>query len=214
MQSISLTQSRAIRENPLPYTTKRRSIVQDVDTVSSERVLKALANTERLRILGYLRHAGESAVGDVCSALNLAPGSVSYHLRRMETVGLVERVKRPGGDRRQSWWRARHTTTSPVFGDETSPETATGVRRAINQSYADAYVRYLGRIADLPKQWTDHEISQDIVLSLTLDEMKELEEELLGLFDRWSSKTEKRDDGENSENQQVVLTARGFVWLP
>jgi len=51
--------------------------------------LKALSDASRLRIVGLLA-ARPYAVEELAAAVELTPGTVVHHLRRLEAVGLVE----------------------------------------------------------------------------------------------------------------------------
>lgn len=57
----------------------------------STRVLKALANERRLKILKILFEKGPLAVGDISAAINLSFRSTSRHLLIMEKVSLLTR---------------------------------------------------------------------------------------------------------------------------
>ena len=73
------------------------------DVVEASAILRALSNPNRLKIFLYLRDAeGDSAcdgtsicVGDICRELDVAPSTVSHHIRELELVGLV-RTERCG----------------------------------------------------------------------------------------------------------------------
>ena len=53
------------------------------------RTLKALSDASRLRIVGLLA-ARPMAVGELADALELSPGTVVHHLKRLREAGLVE----------------------------------------------------------------------------------------------------------------------------
>lgn len=54
------------------------------------RILKALANERRLRILQYLGSSGESSVGDIAEAIKLSLSSTSKHLIILRSAGLIK----------------------------------------------------------------------------------------------------------------------------
>ncbi len=78
-----------------------------IDTIATQ--LKALAHPQRLRLLELIRSgryccyvAGEpegrgvgSCVGDLARDFELAPSTVSHHLKELRTAGLIE-VERRG----------------------------------------------------------------------------------------------------------------------
>ncbi len=57
--------------------------------------LKALSDASRLRIVGVLAAGKRMAVEDLAAALDLTPGTVVHHLRRLREAGLVESRARP-----------------------------------------------------------------------------------------------------------------------
>lgn len=62
-------------------------------------VFKALADPVRLRLLSMISSAedGEICVCYLNEAFNLAPATISYHLKILRTAGLID------GDRRGTW---------------------------------------------------------------------------------------------------------------
>lgn len=57
--------------------------------------LKALSDASRLRIVGLLAAGRRMAVEDLAASLELTPGTVVHHLKRLRDAGLVESRPRP-----------------------------------------------------------------------------------------------------------------------
>jgi ArsR family transcriptional regulator, arsenate/arsenite/antimonite-responsive transcriptional repressor len=72
------------------------SSLSDERAVELERVLKALADHHRLRIVNLLLRAGGEpvCVCEVQPLLGLSQGTVSYHLKQLVEAGVVEREGR------------------------------------------------------------------------------------------------------------------------
>jgi ArsR family transcriptional regulator len=70
--------------------------LSDAAAVDLERLLKALADKTRLKIVHQLTRAGADAVCvcDIVPELGLSQPTVSYHLKLLRDAGLVEREKR------------------------------------------------------------------------------------------------------------------------
>ena len=66
--------------------------------------VKVLAHPLRSRLLSRLRTAGPATATGLAAALNTNTGATSYHLRKLETVGLVTDTGEGEGKRRL--WRA------------------------------------------------------------------------------------------------------------
>ncbi len=72
------------------------SSLSDERAVELERVLKALADRHRLRIVNLLLRAGGEpvCVCEVQPLLGLSQGTVSYHLKQLVEAGVIERKGR------------------------------------------------------------------------------------------------------------------------
>jgi len=57
------------------------------------RVLSALSDVNRFRIVELLANAGELACGAIGNALGLSPSLVSHHLSVLEGAAIIERRK-------------------------------------------------------------------------------------------------------------------------
>jgi ArsR family transcriptional regulator, arsenate/arsenite/antimonite-responsive transcriptional repressor len=70
--------------------------LSDAAAVDLERLLKAIADKTRLKIVHQLMHAREDAVCvcDIVPELGLTQPTISYHLKQLREAGLVEREKR------------------------------------------------------------------------------------------------------------------------
>lgn len=187
---------------------------QEVLKISDVATLKALSSPVRMRILGLLRNGGKRTVGQISAQTGIAPGSASYHLQKLEEVGLVRRVDYDEGDHRQSWWETSPAVIEPDLdkGETSGLETEVAIRRASAQSYADAYGRYLGNYETIPKEWHDSEIGFDSILRLTPSELDVLRTELDDVLSSWQERFRNRSEGDGSE--QVLVIVSGFVWNP
>src|ERR671917_2926062 len=65
--------------------------------------VKVLAHPLRSRLLSQLRTAGPATATDLATELNTNTGATSYHLRKLESVGLVTDTGEGEGKRRL--WR-------------------------------------------------------------------------------------------------------------
>jgi ArsR family transcriptional regulator, arsenate/arsenite/antimonite-responsive transcriptional repressor len=84
------------RHAPLSGTTvsitpKFVPTLSEDDAVSQARLLKALADPTRLRILSLLsRHEGEVCVFEIVESFTLEQPTISHHLRILRDAGLVD----------------------------------------------------------------------------------------------------------------------------
>lgn len=73
-----------------------RPTLSEQEAAELERVFRALADRHRVRIVNVLAAAGGEAVCvcDLVPTLGLAQPTVSYHLKQLVGVGLLERERR------------------------------------------------------------------------------------------------------------------------
>ncbi len=79
-----------------PCCVSLAEAVSDAEAAELERVFRALGDRHRVKIVSLLARAGEEPVC-VCNlvpALGLAQPTVSYHLKQLTEIGLLEREKR------------------------------------------------------------------------------------------------------------------------
>ncbi|PYI38026.1 transcriptional regulator [Arthrobacter psychrolactophilus] len=71
-------------------------VLNAVDAQESARVLKALSDPNRLRLLSIVKagDGGEACVCDLTEPLDLGQPTVSHHLKILVDAGLLEREKR------------------------------------------------------------------------------------------------------------------------
>ena len=62
--------------------------------MTTEKVLKALANKRRLKILKHIDASGRSVVGDISQSIKLSMKATSKHLQILYAADLLERDQR------------------------------------------------------------------------------------------------------------------------
>jgi ArsR family transcriptional regulator len=107
-------------ENASEYADELKKLAEKAmtleDAEKESKVFKALADENRLRILGLLR-AREMCVCEVMVALNLTQPTASHHLGILENVGLVR-------DRKEGKW---------VFYSLTNPRLVENIRGFVRE---------------------------------------------------------------------------------
>lgn len=198
-------------------TTNSAELPEDsAVTITDADALQAMASPIRMRILGVLRVKGAQTVGMIGGQLGEAPGAISYHLGQLSRAGLAEKVESPDKDRRKSWWRACQSAIrlgDTKNDDEAGSKAADMFRRSAALSYEMAYERFLDRMPELPKEWTDACTSDDHVLRMTPEEMRAMVDDLNEVIRRWQLRTEQHDEDER-EAETVAVTLQAFRWMP
>jgi DNA-binding transcriptional ArsR family regulator len=121
------------------------------------RAVRVLAHPLRSRILGRLRLAGPATATSLAAALSTNTGATSYHLRALESVGLVTDTGEGVGKRRL--WRAAtsyHSWTNSDFaGDEDARTALDWLQRDYIRQFAARAEHWLDAADGWPREWVD-----------------------------------------------------------
>jgi DNA-binding transcriptional ArsR family regulator len=148
--------------------------------------VKVLAHPLRSRLLGALRLGGPATATDLAAQLGTNSGATSYHLRRLESVGLVRDTGRGGGKRRL--WEAASEYTAwrgSQFLDDEDAETALNwLSRDYLRHLGDRFERWLDVEASWPAQWRDALGMNDDVAVLTAEQVRAMTDEIRAVVQR------------------------------
>lgn len=149
--------------------------------------LSVLAHPLRNRLLGALRAAGPSTATALAAKLGTNSGATSYHLRRLESVGLVEDTGE-GTGRRRLWQAATrfHTWSAADFdGDEDAETALNWLERDYIRHLDEKSNRWLDVQGDWPVEWRDAlGISDDHVVA-TAAQVQAMQEEIGAVIERY-----------------------------
>ena len=149
--------------------------------------LKVLAHPLRSRLLSTLRRGGPATATDLAAALGTNSGATSYHLRKLESVGLVTDTGDGEGKRRL--WRA--STESHQFepsdfaGDEDAETALNWLVRDYTRHFAEQFERWLDVEATWPEAWRDAAGMSDTFIIATPEQVEELKTEVDELLARY-----------------------------
>ena len=146
--------------------------------------VRVLAHPLRSRLLSQLRIAGPATATDLAAALSTNTGATSYHLRRLEAVGLVTDTGEGEGKRRL--WRAStdyHSWTNSAFRDDEDTATALDwLQRDYVRQLAHKAERWLDAAPNWPAEWVDVFGLNDTFITVTPEQMRELNTRLDALL--------------------------------
>jgi DNA-binding transcriptional ArsR family regulator len=146
--------------------------------------VRVLAHPLRSRLLSRLRTAGPATATDLAAALSTNTGATSYHLRRLEAVGLVADTGEGEGKRRL--WRAStdyHSWTNSAFRDDEDTATALDwLQRDYVRQLAQKAERWLDAAPNWPAEWVDVFGLNDTFVTVTPEQMHELNNRLDALL--------------------------------
>ena len=181
----------------------------DVQRLDDAAQMRALSHPTRLRIVGLLRTGGPQTAAMLGDQVDDAPGTISYHCKRLAEAGFIEPAPELGTDRRERWWRAvaQHTSWNLADGFDDPERMVAGVAldHAVAQAYADEYRAFIDHVPTLGREWVAASNSGDRSLRLTVDELRALGSELQGVLDRWEARSAEHEPGDGSERVTAVV---------
>src|SRR5687768_16806464 len=129
-------------------------------TITDVRVLRALADPIRYRILGHLMATGSGTASQCADVVGATASNCSYHLRQLAKYGLVERAPAGPGDGRERPWQPTATGFSygPPDGVPDDPAANLVNRRLLHAGVdAEAAIAHaaIDRHESLPPSWQD-----------------------------------------------------------
>jgi DNA-binding transcriptional ArsR family regulator len=169
--------------------------------------VKVLAHPLRSRLLSALRSSGPATATALARRLATNTGATSYHLRKLESVGLVEETGEGHG--RERPWRAAtemHTFTQrDVAYDADAQAAADWLRRYYLRSFVDRFEGWLNDHESWPMDWQEVGDASDYLLRLSPRRLAELTAEVEAVIERY-----RDPDPDDPEARQVEFDIHAF----
>jgi DNA-binding transcriptional ArsR family regulator len=149
--------------------------------------VRVLAHPLRSRLLSALRLHGPATATELADRLDTNTGATSYHLRKLESVGLVADTGDGEGKRRL--WKAAsrsHSWRPTDFAGDDDAETSLGwLTRDYVRIAGDHMQQWMDVEHAWPAEWRDAlGISDDVVL-VTAAQAREMHDELNAVVARY-----------------------------
>lgn len=149
--------------------------------------LGVLAHPLRSRLLSALRVGGPATATDLAADLETNNGATSYHLRRLESVGLVADTGEGKGKRRL--WAAATDShqfeRSDFAGDENAEADLTWLGRDYSRNLARRFEAWLDVERAWPADWRDAAGMNDDIVTLTAAQTQAMTEEINAVVARY-----------------------------
>ncbi len=149
--------------------------------------LKVLAHPLRSRLLSALRLGGPATATELAEELATNTGATSYHLRKLESVGLVADTGEGEGKRRL--WAATtdfHSWYPSDFEGDEDAQTALGwLARDYSRHMSQQYERWLDVADTWPVDWRDACGGSDDAVVVTAAQAAAMRDELLAVVARY-----------------------------
>jgi DNA-binding transcriptional ArsR family regulator len=154
-------------------------------TITPESI-KVLAHPLRSRLVGALRLLGPSSATTLAAELATNTGATSYHLRRLESVGLVRDTGE--GDGRTRLWEATADQSviepSSFDGDDDSEAALGWLARDWLAHFTTKYGRWLEVQREWPSAWRDAASMNDALVVATPAQLVAMGEEIRAVVER------------------------------
>ena len=142
--------------------------------------LRVLAHPLRSRLLSALRRGGPATATELAKTLGTNSGATSYHLRKLESVGLVADTGDGEGKRRL--WRAatdfHQWDASEFAGDEDSETALNWLVRDYVRQLGQQFERWLDVEGSWPVEWRDAAGMSDTFVIVTPAQAEALQADL------------------------------------
>ena len=149
--------------------------------------VKVLAHPLRSRLLSQLRRSGDASATELAEVLGTNSGATSYHLRKLEAVGLV--VDSGTGRGKERVWRAaseQHSWVASELGDDEDASTALNwLERDYVRHFATKAEQWLDVSTEWPAEWSDHLGLNDNVALVTRDQLVAMRAEIEDVLQRY-----------------------------
>jgi len=183
-------------------------------TLTSAASMRVLAHPTRLRLLALLRERGPQTAAQLGDVIDEAPGTISYHLGKLSSSGLIEPAEAQSTDQRERWWQATTPLTSwepaDLLGDPDTLAASSALQKSIAQAYAARFTEYIDTAATLPREWVAAGASGDRSLRLTAGELATMRGELEEFVDRWLDTSAAHDPAAADGAEPVVLVYQAY----
>ena len=149
--------------------------------------VKVLAHPLRSRLLGTLRRGGPATATTLANALSTNTGATSYHLRKLESVGLVADTGDGAG--KQRLWRAATSSHSWERSELAQDEDAATALGWLERDYLRLFTTDFGHWLDVaeawPTDWQDAAGQGDAWVSVNPGQLQALRKQLDAALERY-----------------------------
>jgi DNA-binding transcriptional ArsR family regulator len=149
--------------------------------------VKVLAHPLRSRLLGELRRHGPATATTLADRLHTNSGTASYHLRRLEAVGLVADTGEGRGKERL--WAAAtdsHGWHGSEFDADDDASAALGwLVRDYHRRFDQDYTAWLDHAESWPEAWRDQTGMSDAWIEVTPEDLARFNADVDALITRY-----------------------------
>lgn len=157
--------------------------------LSDPQTLRALTHPIRLALLEALELEGPLTATQAGELIGEPPNTCSFHFRQLAKYGFVEEAG-PAPGRNRPWRRKTHQMHfTDVHEDAETAVAARELDRTLRDFYFARLERFYAARADFPRHWQETTGGSEIVVHVTPDELRAIDEEVMAILDRFRERT-------------------------
>jgi DNA-binding transcriptional ArsR family regulator len=175
--------------------------------LTDPRAIRALAHPARLAVIDELYSGRELTATECAEIAGLSPSAMSYHLRSLQKVGIVERAESTGDGRERPWRAAgAYLQVDSTSGGAGELAASAALGSTVLRRTVELFDSYLARRSSEPPEWLDAVEASYGQLWLTPDEAKEIGRQFVDLATKYRGrKSGKRPDAARRMRLAVML---------
>lgn len=174
-------------------TPRRKKQPQDRPPVklTDPRAIRALAHPARLAVIDELYSGRELTATECAEIAGLSPSAMSYHLRSLEKVGIVERAESTGDGRERPWRAAgSYLQVDSTGGGAGELAASAALSSTVLGRTVEQFESYLARRHTEPAEWLDAVEASYGQMWLTPDEAKEIGRQFIETAEKYRGRKE------------------------
>jgi DNA-binding transcriptional ArsR family regulator len=174
--------------------------------LTDPRAIRALAHPARLAVIDELYTGRELTATECAEIAGLSPSAMSYHLRSLEKVGIVERAESTGDGRERPWRAAgSYLQVDSTSGGAGELAASAALGSTVLRRTVELFDAYLARRSSEPPEWLDAVEASYGQVWLTADEVKELGEQWLALIEKHRDRKAAGKRPPNARRMRVAV---------
>jgi DNA-binding transcriptional ArsR family regulator len=177
-------------------------VAQTQLTLTHPNTIRALSHPARVLVLNELFSGRSATATELAGLAGVTPSAMSYHLRALSRIGLIERAE-ASGDGRERPWQSASDDINIDPGGGAADSAAGGLISAILESFRGAAMAGMEGRRALPAEWRDQFKLTPLILEITPAEMATLVQQLEALGEEYR----KRPVRSGSRRVHLLLAA-------
>ncbi|HEY8455722.1 MAG TPA: helix-turn-helix domain-containing protein [Actinopolymorphaceae bacterium] len=183
-------------------------------TLDDPRAIRALSHPARLTVIDEL-YSGRVATSTELAALTgLTPSAMSYHMRALEKLGIVERDESATDGRERPWRAAGKGLTFAPLTTRAQHAAANVLTDAILQAHQQELQAYVEAEPDLPQPWQGKGVLNTSSEYLTAEETQQLIDALYAAAEPFRQKAKRRSGRGKRAGQKSRRVRVTFLVVP